>query len=88
MNDCESWKVMTNYPLLASTNTERAGELIIAHLANGCDDQLLIKLDGCQIICFVNCDANANRPSTETSIILIVYNHELKRMELQKYSLS
>lgn len=80
MNDCESWKVMTNYPLLASTNTERAGELIIAHLANGCDDQLLIKLGACQIICFVNCDAK--RPHSVTSIALIVYNHDKKRMEL------
>lgn len=83
MNNSESWKITTNYPLLATSNTERAGELIIAHLANGCDDQLLIKLVDCQFICFVNYEPM--RPHTYTNIGLIAYNNIC--MQFISYSL-
>mgnify|MGYP001626680987 CR=1 FL=1 len=80
MNNCESWKYTVNYPILASTNTERAAELTIANLATGCDDQLLIKLGNCQFVCFVNHEEK--RPETATSIALIVFNNEEQKLQL------
>ena len=44
MNNPNAWRTSFSYPLLAAVNTERADEMVIAHMANGAKEQALLRL--------------------------------------------
>ena len=70
MNNPNAWRTSFSYPLLAAVNTERADEMVIAHMANGAKEQALLRLKLGQFISYVDSD----NESTFTDITFLSYD--------------
>ena len=83
LNNPNAWKIDFSYPLLAATNTERADEIVIAHMANGAKEQALLRLGMGQFLSFVTQD----NESTFTDISFLSYNQNDEEILLYILSL-
>lgn len=83
LNNPNAWKISFSYPLLASVNTERADEMIVAHMANGAREQCLLRLDMGQFVSFLEQDNS----DTFTDIAFLSYSPGEEKMLLYVLSL-
>lgn len=72
-----------NYPILTCVDQNRSGELIIAQMASGKREQLLLKVNFGQFICFVKLPPNTG-PGRD--IGFVAYNGNEKKTYLYKLS--
>jgi len=75
-NAPKSWVLDLNYPILACVNKNRSGELIVAQMASGTSEQMLLKLDFGQFICFVKLSKNER---TGCDIAFLAYDQKKRK---------
>ena len=79
----DDWLLDFNYPILACVDKNRSGELIIAQMASGTNEQLLLKLNFGKFICFVKGPLNTG-PGRD--IYFIAYDSKVSKLFLYKLS--
>lgn len=77
-NNPHAWKFSSSYPLIAGVNTEIAGGMIVASMANGVEEQILLKLDLGQFISFVD----QEKVDTNTNISFLSFSNDLQSLKL------